>query len=93
MSQAPRITLHHVNQRVQVYVDGKLLADSNQALEHRYPARQYFPREDVRMNLLTLSETTTPCHRFDLFIASSSRGLESPGIPGRFRSLVAFNSF
>ncbi|PKG52991.1 MULTISPECIES: DUF427 domain-containing protein [Halomonadaceae] len=64
MPQAPRITLHPVSQRVQVHVDGKLLADSTQALELRetgYPPRHYFPREDVRMDLLTPSETTTHC--------------------------------
>lgn len=52
MPNAPRIELHPVNQRVQVHVDGALLADST---------RHYFPREDVRMDLLTLSETTTHC--------------------------------
>ncbi|KPQ24772.1 MAG: hypothetical protein HLUCCA13_08220 [Halomonas sp. HL-48] len=64
MSHAPCIELHPVNQRVQVHVDGKLLADSNQALElceNGYPPRHYFPREDVRMDLLTTSETTTHC--------------------------------
>ncbi|SNY96867.1 DUF427 domain-containing protein [Halomonas sp. hl-4] len=64
MPHAPRIELHPVNQRVQVRVDGKLLADSTQALELRetgYQPRQYFPREDVRMDLLTTSETTTHC--------------------------------
>ena len=64
MPQAPRIELHSVSQRVQVHVDGKLLADSSQALELRerdYPPRHYFPREDVRMDLLTTSDTTTHC--------------------------------
>jgi uncharacterized protein (DUF427 family) len=64
MQQAPRIKLHPVSQRVQVHVDGKLLADSIQVLELReigYPPRHYFPREDVRMDLLTTSETTTHC--------------------------------
>ncbi|MCZ0925858.1 DUF427 domain-containing protein [Halomonas janggokensis] len=64
MPQAPRIELHPVNQRVQVHVEGKLLADSTQALELReqgYSPRHYIPREDVRMDLLTLSETTTHC--------------------------------
>ncbi|MDR5886302.1 DUF427 domain-containing protein [Vreelandella janggokensis] len=64
MPQAPRIELHLVSQRVQVHVDGKLLADSTQALELRetgYPPRHYIPREDVRMDLLTSSETTTYC--------------------------------
>ncbi|QNU60661.1 DUF427 domain-containing protein [Vreelandella titanicae] len=64
MPQAPRIELHPVSQRVQVHVDGKLLADSTNALELRergYPPRHYFPRDDVRMDLLTTSETTTHC--------------------------------
>lgn len=64
MSHDPRIELHPVNQRVQVRVDGKLLADSTNTLELRergYPPRHYIPREDVRMDLLTLSETATHC--------------------------------
>ncbi|MDR5875899.1 DUF427 domain-containing protein [Vreelandella gomseomensis] len=64
MPQAPRIEHHPVSQRVQVHVEEKLLADSNQALELReigYPPRHYFPREDVRMDLLTPSETTNHC--------------------------------
>lgn len=45
MPQAPRIELHPVNQRGQVHVDGKLLADSTQALELReisYPPSHIF---------------------------------------------------
>tara|TARA_R110002012_G_scaffold55315_9_gene141204 strand:- start:5017 stop:5331 length:315 start_codon:yes stop_codon:yes gene_type:complete len=64
MQNASRIELQPVSQRVQVHVDGKLLADSNQTLELReigYPPRHYFPRDDVRMDLLTVSETTTHC--------------------------------
>jgi len=64
MPHAPRIELHPVNPRVQVHVDGKLLAASTQALELRetgYPPRRYIPRKDVRMDLLTASETTTYC--------------------------------
>ncbi|GAA0701319.1 DUF427 domain-containing protein [Vreelandella titanicae] len=64
MPQAPRIEFHPVSQRVQVHVGGKLLADSSQAFELRetgYSPRHYFPREDVRMDLLTTSETTTHC--------------------------------
>ncbi|MDR5886310.1 DUF427 domain-containing protein [Vreelandella janggokensis] len=64
MPHAPRIELHPVNQRVQLHMDGKLIADSTQALELRetgYPPRHYFPREEVRMDLLTTSETTTYC--------------------------------
>lgn len=62
--QNARITLHPSQQRMQVQVDGILLADSTNTLELReqgYPPRHYFPREDVRMDLLTVSETTTHC--------------------------------
>ncbi|WP_404342771.1 DUF427 domain-containing protein [Vreelandella venusta] len=59
-----RITLHPSKQRLQVQVEGILLADCINTLElreHGYPPRHYFPREDVRMDLLTVSETTTYC--------------------------------
>ncbi|QHD50547.1 hypothetical protein CTT34_13060 [Vreelandella aquamarina] len=62
--QNARITLHPSQQRMQVRVDGILLADSTNALElreHGYPPRHYLPRDDVRMDLLTTSETTTYC--------------------------------
>ncbi|WP_254436381.1 DUF427 domain-containing protein [Vreelandella aquamarina] len=64
MMQNARITLHPSQQRMQVRVDGILLADSTNALElreHGYPPRHYLPRDDVRMDLLTTSETTTYC--------------------------------
>lgn len=66
MPNAPRIELHPISQRVQaqVQVDGTLIANSTSTIELRergYPARHYFPREDVRMDLLTVSETTTFC--------------------------------
>ncbi|CAO1666327.1 DUF427 domain-containing protein [Halomonas sp. NYA30] len=62
--QNARITLHPSKQRMQVQVDGILLADSTNTLElreHGYPPRHYFPREDVQMGLLTVSENTTYC--------------------------------
>jgi uncharacterized protein (DUF427 family) len=62
--QNARITLHPTQQRMQVQVDGILLADSTNTLELReygYPPRHYFPREAVRIDLLTTSETTTHC--------------------------------
>ena len=62
--QKARITLHPSQQRMQVRLDGILLADSINTVElreHGYPPRHYFPREDVRMDLLTVSETTTHC--------------------------------
>ncbi|WP_372372903.1 DUF427 domain-containing protein [Vreelandella venusta] len=64
MPNSPRIELHPISQRVQAHVDGTLIADSINTLQLRergYPPRHYFPREDVRMELLTVSETTTYC--------------------------------
>ena len=64
MQKASRAELYPVSQCVQVRVDGKLLADSTQALEfikQAYPPRHCFPREDVRMDLVTTSETTIYC--------------------------------
>ncbi|PRY71440.1 DUF427 domain-containing protein [Halomonas ventosae] len=60
----PRITLHPHARRVQVVIDGTVLADTTRAIELRergYPPRQYIPRDDVRMDLLTPSETKTHC--------------------------------
>ncbi|MCL7940478.1 DUF427 domain-containing protein [Halomonas sp. ATCH28] len=60
----PRITLHPHSSRVRVVIDGTLLADTTHAIELRergYPPRQYLPRDDVRMDLLTPSETVTYC--------------------------------
>lgn len=62
--QDTRITLHPTQQRMQVQFEGILLADATNTLElreHGYPPRHYFPREDVRMELLTASETTIYC--------------------------------
>ncbi|BCB59386.1 hypothetical protein HaloA020_00870 [Halomonas sp. A020] len=62
--QNARITLHPSQQRMQVRVGGVLLAVSSNTLELRengYPPRHYFPRKDVRMDLLTTSETSTHC--------------------------------
>lgn len=63
-SSEPRITQHPHERRVKVTIDGILLADTTRAIELRergYPPRQYLPREDVRMDLLTRSETITHC--------------------------------
>jgi len=60
----PRITLHPHARRVQVVLDGTQLADTTRAIELRergYPPRQYIPRGDVRMDLLTPSKTVTHC--------------------------------
>ncbi|MDW7748186.1 DUF427 domain-containing protein [Halomonas sp.] len=66
MTDAPaaRITLHPHSNRMRVVIDGTLLADTTRAIELRergYPPRQYLPRDDVRMDLLTPSDTVTHC--------------------------------
>ncbi len=64
VSSEPRITLHPHDRRVQVTIGDTLLADTTRAIELReraYPPRLYLPREDVRMDLLTRSETVTHC--------------------------------
>lgn len=63
-SSESRITLHPHSQRMRVVIDGTLLADTTRAIELRergYPPRQYLPRDDVRMDLLTPSDTVTHC--------------------------------
>ncbi|PMR68923.1 DUF427 domain-containing protein [Halomonas heilongjiangensis] len=60
----PRITLHPHHRRVWVKIGDTLLADTTRAIELRergYQLRQYIPREDVRMDLLSRSETVTQC--------------------------------
>ncbi|MFQ3788978.1 DUF427 domain-containing protein [Halomonas sp. A29] len=60
----PRIILNPQIHRVQVMIGDTLLADTSRAFELRergYPPRFYFPREDVRMDLLTRSDTVTHC--------------------------------
>ena len=60
----PRITLHPHSRRVRIIIDGTVLADTTRAIELRergYPPRQYLPRDDVRMDLLTPSDTVTHC--------------------------------
>lgn len=66
MSRDPdhRIDIHPTTQRVTVTLDGTVLADSKQALglyETGLPVRWYLPREDVRMELLTPTDTSTVC--------------------------------
>ena len=50
--------------RVVVKLDGLIVADSRRALtlrEAAYPAVQYIPRADVRMNLLEATDHATYC--------------------------------
>jgi uncharacterized protein (DUF427 family) len=62
---AHRITTRPSASHVRVQsASGELLAESSRAVEldeTRLPTRYYLPREDVRMDLLTASPTTSRC--------------------------------
>jgi uncharacterized protein (DUF427 family) len=52
------------SRRVEVAIDGVAIADSSAAtmlFETHLPTRYYLPRDDVRMELLTPTDTTTVC--------------------------------
>ena len=59
-----RIDVLRTSRRVRVSVNGELLADSADTLvlfESGLPPRWYFPREDVRMDLLSPTDKRTSC--------------------------------
>ena len=58
------ITLRDEPGRVEVVVDGVTMASSTRTVvleETGLPPRHYFPREDVRVDLATPTETSTHC--------------------------------
>ncbi|MBB4186522.1 DUF427 domain-containing protein [Sinorhizobium terangae] len=58
------ITIDHNPARVVVKLDGRVVADTRDALtlrEASYPPVQYIPREDVDMSLLARTEHSTHC--------------------------------
>jgi len=72
MSKAPGHLEHpehqvvetHVRARVQARVGDHVVADSDDVIqvnEDGYPMRFYFPRSDVKMELLQPTDTTTEC--------------------------------
>jgi uncharacterized protein (DUF427 family) len=51
--------------RVRVELDGVTVADSTDVVhlhEGNLPVRYYFPKSDVRFDLLTATDTSTRCH-------------------------------
>jgi uncharacterized protein (DUF427 family) len=61
---AHRISTRPSTKHVRVELDGQVLAESDRAVEldeTGLPTRYYLPREDVRTELLTPSDTTSHC--------------------------------
>lgn len=61
---AHQIVETRVDHRMTVEADGELVADSSDVIrvdEDGHPPRWYFPREDVRMQLLQPSNTNSDC--------------------------------
>jgi uncharacterized protein (DUF427 family) len=61
---AHRISTSPSESHVRVESNGQVLAESRRAVElHEtgLPTRYYLPREDVRMDLLTATDTTSHC--------------------------------
>jgi len=59
-----KIVERHLQQRVQVFVAGELIADSSSVIqvdEDGSPARYYFPRSDVNGDKLIRTPKTTVC--------------------------------
>lgn len=53
-----------LDKRVQVAVDGQIIADSDDVIEvdeDGHPKRYYFPRQDVRTEKLEQSDTVSEC--------------------------------
>jgi uncharacterized protein (DUF427 family) len=64
MTARHKITIEPSTEHVRVERDGQVLADSRSPLvlhETGYPVRYYLPPEDVRLDLLAPSDTTTRC--------------------------------
>ncbi|MFF9278495.1 DUF427 domain-containing protein [Streptomyces griseosporeus] len=64
MAKGHTITIEEGDLHVRVVHDGRVLAESDRALvlrETGCPVRYYLPAEDVRLDLLTPSDTHTYC--------------------------------
>jgi uncharacterized protein (DUF427 family) len=84
---AHAVGAHHITTRpfagrVRVERDGQLLAESTRAIqldETGLPPRYYLPREDVRTDLLTPSDTTSHCP-----FKGDATYFSAPGAPDAF---------
>lgn len=59
-----RVEEQRTNERLQVEVNGEVIADSTDVIvvdEDEQPKRYYFPRSDVKMDLLERSDTKSKC--------------------------------
>ena len=64
MAPGHTITTRRHDGRVRILHDGEVVAESDRAVdlhETGLPTRRYVPRDDVRMELLTPSRTTSHC--------------------------------
>jgi uncharacterized protein (DUF427 family) len=79
---AHRITTRPSTRHVRVERDGQVLAESSRAVEldeTGLPTRFYLPREDVRTELLTASDTTSHCP-----FKGDATYLSAPGVEDAF---------
>lgn len=59
-----KVEEEHLGQKMKVEVNGEVVAESNDIIRVReddHPVRYYFPRNDVRMDKLQRTPTTTEC--------------------------------
>ena len=79
---AHRITTRPSDHRIRVEAGGEVLAESTRAVEldeTRLPTRFYLPREDVRTDLLTPTDTTSHCP-----FKGDASYFSAPGVPDAF---------
>ena len=79
---AHRIETKASTGRVRVEHDGRVLAESDRALElheRGHPVRYYLPREDVRTDMLMPSPTTSHCP-----FKGDASYLSAPGVKDAF---------
>jgi len=88
-----RIDVLRSDRHVVVSLDGQVLADSRRAIalyETHLPVRWYFPREDVRMDALTSTESTSVCaYKGEAAYLSAGPDAEGTDIGWTYRAPLA----